>query len=153
MATWELSGWAHLCFMKVDNNGIFEQFQGHVIDNATRSTFGIIGQHVLHEDPNHNDCMDPDIFYRVVLKDYSDNGCAMLLARRSAGIVTDPSDNDQHNHGQTCVFETTQFLTGAKAQMHCLTYLPELPQEGSEDWVVCLGTIRLALEKKVADEL
>ncbi|KAF7725783.1 hypothetical protein EC973_009400 [Apophysomyces ossiformis] len=134
MTMWVLNGWAHLCFMDLDDDGVFKQFRGHVIDDITKEASGIIGQRVDYEDPCHNDCLDADVFYRVICKDYHDNGCATLLARRragndAAGIFTDASDDEQHNHGQTFVFETYQFLAGDKAQAHCSKYLPGLPQE------------------------
>ncbi|KAI9490363.1 hypothetical protein BDB00DRAFT_559108 [Zychaea mexicana] len=181
-----IHGWAHLCFLSPcyiddDHNSegvIFREFRGHVIStistaDPTRSTmnttFGIAGVYEPnHEDPKHNDCMDPVLFYQTTLKGYNNSSeqrqsipittSNSFLVRRvtgddAAGLSTEPQDNPDE---QCLHFETENFLVGTKAVEHVKKYLGEhvlltmaggkTDAEGEQEAVVCIGKIDITIK-------
>lgn len=145
----DIEGLAHVCFLPpFGKDDAHSRFFGHVVgpDMSGRS-FGIAGQLIENPPENviRNDCMDPEIFYKMIVKDYSKDETIELLVRRRAfddagGLHTDPDDDEHHNHGQTCVFETEKFLAGQQALSFCKKYLGDVDVD-EEDVIVCLGLV------------
>jgi hypothetical protein len=162
----QVKGWAHLCYLPpFDDQGNYESFQGHVIDGATKMVYGIKGHWMDYDDPEKNDCMDPQAFYRLILSDYSaQNNIRSLVIRREmnndmANLETDPLDDAPFDQADLSFrFEPTSLLVDEKAYQHCEKYIPALIREqqqghieerdtdgrtvnSGEDWLVNLGTI------------
>jgi hypothetical protein len=131
-----------LCILCFYSTGLF---QGHCIDKVNnKSTYSLAGKILPdHVDPLHNDCMEPDDFYQVLIQSHVSNTSQALLLRRSknndaAGLFTHENEQEQ-NDGYHFLFETHQFLSGEKAQALKEKYFPR----GEEDphLTVCIGDI------------
>ncbi|KAI8333426.1 hypothetical protein BC941DRAFT_434689 [Chlamydoabsidia padenii] len=148
----QIKGWAHICYLPpFDDQDNYETFQGHVIDEQTKKVYGIKGHWMDYDDPDKNDCMDPQAFYRLVLSDYSSRQSSLVIRREMhndmATLETDSMDDTRFDQAErTFHFEPTSLLVHDKAYQHCEKYLPALIRDKKnnnevDDWLVILGTV------------
>ncbi|KAI9347900.1 hypothetical protein BD770DRAFT_446425 [Pilaira anomala] len=133
-----------LCFY---SNGLF---QGHLIDKTTNdSPYSLAGKLSTHLDPNHNDCMEPDDFYKVLIQSHSTlqqqtpEPISLLLRRpkeNDAGDLFSHQNEAEINDGYHFSFVTHHFLTGQEAiQLQQKYFTGNLPIQ--TDVTVCIGDI------------
>lgn len=140
-------GIAILCFY---SNGLF---QGHCLNTINNeSPYSLAGKVIDHTDPKHNDCMEPDDFYSVLIQPYNsrDEEIIKLLLRRpknndAAGLSTHEHE-EETNNGYQFTFETSQFLSGQQAMSFKNKYFANNnktvgPEEDDQDLIVCIGNI------------
>lgn len=152
MGLWTFAGQAHICFLPpINEDSVHCCFAGHGVSSSSSDRIvGIAGRHLPnHIDTHRNDCMDPQVFYEMKIKDYERKKEYVMLVRRAvlddaAGFGTDPVDDEECNKGMTCRFETEKFLVGDKALAHCKKYLGDIAVE-KEDVVVCMGHLRFTI--------
>lgn len=131
-------GMGILCFY---TNGFF---QGHVIDKTTNeSPYSLAGKLTSdHVDPKHNDCMDLQDFYKVLIQVHNTRDTISLLVRRpkdndAAGLYTHENDTE-FNDGYQFTFSTHHFLTGEQAYKLQEKYF----NRHEQDVTVCIGDIQ-----------
>lgn len=140
-------GTSILCFYP---NGLF---QGHFIDKHTnKSPFSLAGKHLPnHVDPQHNDCMEPDNFYQVLIQSHDsiEKEQVSLLLRRpkendAGGLFTHEHEKEQ-NDGYEFLFETTHFLNGQQALNMKNKYFTATAAASNtdKDVIVCIGDVKL----------
>ncbi|KAL9538724.1 hypothetical protein MBANPS3_010715 [Mucor bainieri] len=138
---------AILCFY---SNGLF---QGHCLNTINNeSPYSFAGKLIDHTDPKHNDCMEPDDFYSVLIQPYDTQNEEIipLLLRRpknndAAGLSTHEHE-EETNNGYQFTFETSQFLSGQQAMTFKNKYFVNNnnssgPEEDDQDLIVCIGNI------------
>lgn len=151
-----------LCFYG-EETGLF---QGHCIDKTSnKSPFSLAGKLLVdYIDPNHNDCMDPDDFYQVLIQAHSSPSSSSsqttkkeLVLRRSknndaAGLFTHEHEQE-NNDGFHFLFETHQLYSGGKAMAFKNKYFPNSRFTCDEnELTVCMGEIELYPQPKVKEE-
>ncbi|KAI8643201.1 hypothetical protein BD408DRAFT_415432 [Parasitella parasitica] len=143
------NGIAILCFY---SNGLF---QGHCIDPINNdSPYSLAGKLIDHTDPQHNECMEPDDFYNVLIHPHEKKEEEMisLLLRRprnnDAGGLSSHEHEQEANSGFRFLFETNQFLSGQQAMSLKRKYFVSSKQDGSEeedqDMIVCIGNAQFS---------
>ncbi|KAI8981875.1 hypothetical protein BDF20DRAFT_817977 [Mycotypha africana] len=155
--TTTFKGMAILCFYP---NGLL---QGHCINTlSNESPFSLAGNKLIdYEDPKHNDCMEPNDFYKIVLrsnykaKQGSDSIVSFILRREAdndaSGLFT--HEHEVHlNEGRQLKFTTQQFLSGQKALNVKNRYLKPSADSShlfsnchNDDLIVCMGDIELVM--------
>ncbi|KAI8374481.1 uncharacterized protein BYT42DRAFT_406303 [Radiomyces spectabilis] len=146
----DFGGVAHLCLANVGYDGTLRTIQGHVHDPNSRKTYGLFGEYThYYQDPEPNECLEPDLFYELEIYDYDERKSATVMVRRpvsddAAGFATSPVD-DEFNHKQTCSFEPISFYSGRTALNHCRNYIPQVSGDVRE-LVVLLGLMHVTLD-------
>lgn len=122
-------------------------FQGHFIDKHTnKSPFSLAGKHLPdYVDPQHNDCMEPDDFYQVLIQAHDSLDKITLVLRRpkendAGGLFTHEHEKEQ-NDGYEFLFETNHFLNGQQALAMKNKYFSASTVD--EDVIVCIGDVKL----------
>lgn len=136
-------GMAILCFYPSN-----QLFQGHCINATTNdSPYSFAGKlNLEHVDPQHNDCMDPDDFYNVLIQSHtqpSDN-ISLLLRRpkhNDAGGLSTHEHEQEINGGYEFLFETHQFFSGNTALAMKRKYFPSILGD-DEQVLVCIGDVK-----------
>lgn len=144
------NGIAILCFY---SNGLF---QGHCINTINNdSPYSLVGKLIDHIDPKHNDCMEPDDFYKVLIQPHkAEEEIIALLLRRpknnDAGGLSSHEHEEENNNGYQFLFETNQFLSGQQALSFKNKYFVnnsrDGPEEDDHDLIVCIGNIKFSKE-------
>jgi hypothetical protein len=139
-------GMAILCFYLSSN-----LFQGHCINTHTNSSpFSLAGKlDIDHVDPQHNDCMEPDDFYKVLIQPHIQSDKVSLLLRRpkhnDAGGLFTHEHEQEINDGYEFSFETNQFLSGNTALIMKNKYFSSIEDQ---EVLVCIGDIKFYRNKK-----
>lgn len=132
-----------LCFY---SNGLF---QGHLIDKTTNdSPYSLAGKRSTHVDPKHNDCMEPDDFYKILIQSHATLQPAepiSLLLRRpkenDAGGLFSHENEAEINDGYQFSFVTHHFLAGQQAIQLQQKYFTGINHPIQTDVTVCIGDI------------
>jgi hypothetical protein len=136
-------GIAILCFYPSNN-----LFQGHCINKlANTSPFSLAGKlDPEHVDPQHNDCMEPDDFYNVLIQPHAQTETVSLLLRRpkhnDVGGLSTHEHEQEINDGYKFLFETNQFFSGNTALTMKHKYFPTSNLGDDPEVIVCIGDIK-----------
>jgi hypothetical protein len=136
-------GKAIICFY---SNGLV---QGHCIDSINSSSPYSLAGTLLpdYTDPNHNDCMEPDNFYKILIHHHEQNiKDVQLLVRRprndDAGGLSSHEHEEDVNEGYSLSFETEKFYAGDQANRLKQKYFTNQSSMQDNDLVVCVGEIK-----------
>ncbi|KAI8076088.1 hypothetical protein BDF21DRAFT_422573 [Thamnidium elegans] len=130
-----------LCFY---NHGLM---QGHLIDNTTNeSPYSLAGRLLPdHVDPQHNDCMEPDDFYTVLVQSHTtseDNTVSLILRRQKENDASGLSSHEHEqeiNDGYQFSFVTHHFLSGQEASTLQQKYFTG---HNHADVNICIGDVK-----------
>lgn len=168
-----LDGFAHLCFISQNHSHDPPSppiFRGHLITNiGSPKSYGLLGTPLpghIHpvSRPPHLCCLEPSLYYKVIVKNYdSDTQHHFEFVRRlgggendAGGLTTEECEDE--NEGQKLTFVTSKLKGGVEAKRHCEKYFPEVvaayrrgEEENGEteskefDAVVCLGRMNVRI--------
>ncbi|CAO3699731.1 unnamed protein product [Rhizopus stolonifer] len=138
-------GKAIICFY---SNGIL---QGHCIELVDNSSpYSMSGQLLPdYIDPNHNDCMELESFYKILIRhnDKKEKDLFLLLRRpmnNDAGGLSTHEHEEETNEKHFLSFETEQFYSGSQASRLKQKYFNmESSTTTTEDTdLVCFGEMK-----------
>ncbi|KAI9484249.1 MAG: hypothetical protein EXX96DRAFT_478752 [Benjaminiella poitrasii] len=127
-------------------------FQGHCINTINNeSPYSLAGKLLPdYIDPNHNECMEPDDFYQVVIEPYTnDTERISLILRRTknndaSNLWAHENENDT-NEGYVFMFETDRFISGQQALLAKNKYFANSPiSTDDKDIFICFGKMKFA---------
>ncbi|KAI7902337.1 uncharacterized protein BX663DRAFT_435523 [Cokeromyces recurvatus] len=143
-------GMAILCFHPQQH-----LLQGHCINlinnESPYSLAGILLPDYI--DPHHNDCMEPDDFYRVIIKSHTTQEQISLILRRTknndASNLWSHENEKDSNDGYEFCFETEKFVSDQEAMRLKDKYFKTNSSIVTDDEVyICVGNIQFTQQNQ-----